>query len=168
MQKEHSSIMQSGLKGELCSLLSQYSIPVFLQSWSQMQGWRFNHTAIQPKHLPGKSLRPSLWDKTQASSVRYHYKWFLCLMEGVLGEKVEGCCFRLEAHGARCFSETQKPQIFFKLAVFFVLFSWPFNTTHKSHRVWKKRKVCLQASSEVSVNLIKLRAAKVTWPFEEK
>ena len=76
VQEEHSSIMLSLLKGELCSLLSQYSIPVVCGARARWKG------GVPPHGVPTQTSawqrpRPSRWDKTQACSVRYHYKWFL-------------------------------------------------------------------------------------------
>lgn len=92
VQEEHSSIMLSLLKGELCSLLSQYSIPVAYRARARWKG------GVPPHGNPTQTSawqrqRPSRWDKTQARSVRYHYKWFLCLIGN-------SCCTLLPA--GRC------------------------------------------------------------------
>ena len=92
VQEEHSSIMLSLLKGELCSLLSQYSIPVAYGARARWKG------GVPPHGDPTQTSawqrpRPFHWDKTQACSVRYHYKWFLCLIGN-------SCCALLPA--GRC------------------------------------------------------------------
>lgn len=65
VQEEHSSIMLSLLKGELCSLLSQYSIPVAYGARARWKG------GVPPHGDPTQTSawqrpRPSHWDKTQA------------------------------------------------------------------------------------------------------
>lgn len=92
VQEEHSSILLSLLKGELCSQLSQYSIPVAYEARARWKG------GVPPHGDPTQTSawqrpRPFHWDKTQARSVRYHYKWFLCLIGN-------SCCALLPA--GRC------------------------------------------------------------------
>lgn len=62
----------------------------------------FHRRAVQSKHLPGNGPGPFCRDKTQACSVRYRHKWFLCSigygcctlrLSGRVGEAVLG--FRL-------------------------------------------------------------------------
>lgn len=97
VQEEHSSILLSLLKGELCSQLSQYSIPVAYEARARWKG------GVPPHGDPTQTSawqrpRPFHWDKTQARSVRYHYKWFLCLIGN-------SCCALLPA--GRCWKSVR-------------------------------------------------------------
>lgn len=79
VQEEHSSIRLLLLKGELCSLVSQYSIPVAHGAWARWKGGVPPHT--DPTQTSAwQRLRPSHRDKTQDSSVWHRYKWFLYLI----------------------------------------------------------------------------------------
>lgn len=79
VQEEHSSIMLSLLKGELCPLAFSVLYSCSLQSVSQMEGWRSTTRRSNP-NICLATAEAFHWDKTQACSVWYHCKWFLCLI----------------------------------------------------------------------------------------
>lgn len=85
----HAIAIERGVMFPAFSILYSCS----LRSPSQMEGWRSTTRRSNPNISAWQRPRPSHWDKTEARSVRYHYKWFLCLIRN-------SCCTLLPA--GRC------------------------------------------------------------------